>query len=377
MLEERIETIRAGRENGSDMIVRVELPSGLEIYGLATRNVYDGEWDNGPTWNYVVLGDQKFLVDTGRFGQGPALLEMMAEIGLSGRDLDFVVITHGHEDHDGGLNHIVRTTGASARAHRIYDRMTRLYPDDAPSEAKKNFPASCWHCVMPIEFSSKNCIAYHQEVSGTVIDGLDGNEENLGEAVRVHHVPGHSPDCLAFVAAGEAIMVGDAVLPEVTPIPTTERYFDHVKGVLGAEYTDFSGVCGLRTFIRSLKKLRAIGRDHPGIVVLPAHRLFYRNQWHDLDLAGRVDELIGHHIDRCADVLRILASGPKTAREIAAEHFEERLLKGLGSVMAENEINSHLELLVAAGDVQPAEDGRWTATGGHGFEAVIESLEAA
>ncbi len=46
--------INKGDDCGNEMVVKFQLPSGLEIYGLPTRNFYGGHWDLGPTWNYAV-----------------------------------------------------------------------------------------------------------------------------------------------------------------------------------------------------------------------------------------------------------------------------------------------------------------------------------
>jgi hypothetical protein len=104
--------------------------------------------------------------------------------------------------------------------------------------------------------------------------------------------------------------------------------------------------------------------------------LFYNNHWNEIDLRLRINELIEHHIERCADILRILKKGPSTAREIAAEHFEEHLLKGVGVMMAENEVLSHCELLCASNDLVSAGDKGFAATGSSHFESLIQSLEA-
>jgi hypothetical protein len=74
------EIINKGDENGNEMVVKFQLPSGLEIYGLPTKNFYGGHWDLGPTWNYAVMADKPFLVDSGRFGQGKNL------VGILGSD---------------------------------------------------------------------------------------------------------------------------------------------------------------------------------------------------------------------------------------------------------------------------------------------------
>jgi hypothetical protein len=181
---------------------------------------------------------------------------------------------------------------------------------------------------------------------------------------------------LAILAGGEALIVGDTVLPQITPIPSREAFFDQVREILAPHYTNAQSIYGLRAYIRSLRKLEQIGRTYNDLLVLPGHRLFHDNHWNEIDLVQRIIELIEHHIDRCADILRILKKGPTTAREIAAAHFEEHLLKGVGIMMAENEVLSHCELLCASNDVVLAGDKGFAATSSSNFESLIQSLEA-
>lgn len=375
MIQEMVKVIQKGDEYGNNMAIQIKLPSGLEIIGLPTKNAYGGEWDLGPTWNYVVLADKPFLVDTGRFGMGGKLMDMMESVGISPSDLEFVILSHGHEDHDGGLPEIVRSTGVEVKGHRIYNRLIRVYPTKAPTDARKNFPASCWHCLMPDSFSTQHCLSYHQERSKLDVQEIGDGHCKIGEDIFTYHIPGHSPDSLAILLGQDAVIVGDTILPDITPHPTTERLFNLVGGILGPQYKSPQSIFGLRAYIKSLKILKGMGKRSPGLLVLPAHRLFYHNHWSKMDLQARIDELIEHHIERCSDILKILKQGPKTAREIAIEHFEEPLLRGSGILMAENEIISHCELLSASKDVIEEKDMRFIASGSINFMSTIQSTE--
>lgn len=367
--------INTGDENGNEKVVRFQLPSGLEIIGLPTKNFYGGHWDLGPTWNYAVMADEPFLVDAGRFGQGKKLVGMMESAGITSKDLDFVLISHSHEDHDGGLAELVESTQLKVKAHAIYDLLIRQYPESSPAGHRKNFPAKCWHCPMPESFWSKNCLDYHRVLKDLKVDAIGDGENSIAADIRTYHLAGHSPDCLAVLLGEEAIIVGDVVLPDISPWPTRQELFTEVADVIKPDYTEPEALFGLQRYIKSLKKLEEIGIQHPEIIVLPAHRLYYNNQWNGVQLAGRATELIQHHIDRCADILEILSTRPNTAEEIAQEHFDAKLLEGFGRQMAVNEVISHCELLIDSGNVAPRNGNRFAASGKADFNNYIADLK--
>jgi glyoxylase-like metal-dependent hydrolase (beta-lactamase superfamily II) len=375
-LIEHAEVLHRGDDSGNEMLVRFRLPSGLEIFGLPTKNFYGGHWDLGPTWNYAVMSDKPFLVDAGRFGQGKNLVAMIEKIGLTAADFEFVLISHGHEDHDGGLAELVDATHLKVKAHAIYGRLVNTYPAESPADHKRDFPAKCWHCPMPETFYTKNCLAYHQVVQGLKIDPVGDGETGIEADIRTCHLPGHSPDCLAVRLGEEAIIVGDIILPDISPWPTRKSLFDEIAAVIKPHYSDAAAIFGLRRYIHSLKKLIKIAGEAPGLLVLPAHRFYYHDRWNPIDLESRAKELIEHHIQRCGAIIDILNNGAKTAEEIAAEHFEESLLEGFGSIMAENEIVSHCELLVESGDVTLQNGNAYAATSSTQFETYINDLRA-
>jgi hypothetical protein len=78
-------------------------------------------------------------------------------------------------------------------------------------------------------------------------------------------------------------------------------------------------------------------------------------------------------VQRCAAIIEILRTGPKTAEEIAQEHFEESLLEGFGSIMAANEIVSHCEFLIRCGDIVGMNKKKYAANGSGNFEKYISA----
>jgi glyoxylase-like metal-dependent hydrolase (beta-lactamase superfamily II) len=284
------------------------------------------------------------------------------------------LISHGHEDHDGGLAELVGLTRLNVKAHVIYDLLIRKYPAVAPEGDKQQFPAKCWHCPMPESFFKVNCLEYHRVLQTLKVDPIGDGITPLGKGIQVQHLPGHSPDSLVAVINHEAVIVGDVVLPDISPWPTREALYDDVADILSPRYADAAKIFGLTTYIRSLKQLQQLSTSSPDIMVFPAHRLFYEGQWRTIDLYERVEELLEHHIQRCAAILNILSIGDKTADEISEKHFEASLLEGFGRLMAANEIISHCELMAAAGDLIGINGGRYAATGTSNFEDLIRSV---
>lgn len=90
------------------------------------------------------------------------------------QDVAAVLVTHGHADHVGALEPVLRETGAPMYVH----------PDDA---------------------SRTNVQVYEPLQDGQ-------NLVIAGESIHVLHTPGHSPGSVTFVI-GEDQIVGDLVLP--------------------------------------------------------------------------------------------------------------------------------------------------------------------
>ena len=127
------EIIVAGKDNGEDMIIRYQTSKGTVVYGIAIPNIHaDAEWDLGPTWCYLVLGEKTILIDTGRFGNFDIFKSQLKTIGKILSDIDVIIITHGHEDHDGNLPEVLPATVPSEAGDEKLDLLKKppvlLYP---------------------------------------------------------------------------------------------------------------------------------------------------------------------------------------------------------------------------------------------------------
>ena len=75
------------------------------------------------------MGEKKTLIDTGRFGNHDLFKSLIAKINLDLSNIDRIIITHSHEDHDGNLAEIKASSGAELWAHQIYQAMISYHPD--------------------------------------------------------------------------------------------------------------------------------------------------------------------------------------------------------------------------------------------------------
>ncbi len=362
-----------GKSNGEDMVLHYQTVQGTDVFGLGIPNIYvNADWDLGPTWCYLVVGRETNLIDTGRFGNYVVLESMLKSIGKAFSDIDRIIITHGHEDHDGNVAEILPSVQGELWAHSIYRQMISYHPLIRDGARHPEFPGSCRQCSMPEKIYS-NCIQYHQERSLLDVDfAIDSDQRRLAEGLSFVFTPGHSADAICVVLEDEAIFTGDTLLPDITPHPTLSNSFEVNRRILPDHYSHENRVYGLANYIKSLHKLAALAPQPTA--VFPGHRLFYNGGFNLIhSLEGRAREIIQFHISRCSDILRIMDSKPMGLDDIAFQHFPASSLAGAGKLMARDEIMAHLEIMEQCGDVCWLGESRDTVkcTGSNNFIDVI------
>jgi len=346
------DVIIEGKANGDGMLVHYKTAKGTDIFGLGVPNTHvNTDWDLGPTWCYLILGKKITLIDTGRFGNLEHLKALLNSIDKDFSDIDRVIPTHSHEDHDGNLAEILSLSQAELCAHEIYSSMISYHPHITEDVIYPELPGSCRLCVMPEEFR-KECLPYHQRRSSLHIDCTIKDGQTLPEEdISFVFTPGHSADSICTVLEDEVIFTGDTLLPDITPHPSRAYSFQVNHRILPEEYAKENNVYGLLVYIKSLKKIASLATQ-PIEAAFPAHRLFYKGKFNLMHSSShRATEIIQFHIDRCQDILTITDGRPTSLDDIAAQHFDAELLVGGGKELAHAELIAHIEVMKECGDV--------------------------
>ena len=232
------DVIVKGKDNGEGMVIHYKTAKGTDVFGLAMPNIYaDADWDLGPTWCYLVFGQKTTLIDTGRQGNFEVFASILKSIGKKFSDINRIVVTHSHEDHDGNVAEIISAAQAELWAHTIYRQMISYHSHIADAALHPELPGSCRMCRMPESFYSKNCVPYHKARSALNIDfAITDGQELPGEDLSFVFTPGHSPDSLCIVLEDEVIFTGDTLLPDITSQPSLAYAFKVNHRILPEEY---------------------------------------------------------------------------------------------------------------------------------------------
>lgn len=80
---------------------RVDLSASLPDVGIFVSYIDVGQGDSA----FVSCGDDTLLIDAGVSSEGETVVDYLRSLGVA--ELDYVVCTHAHEDHCGGLDDVI------------------------------------------------------------------------------------------------------------------------------------------------------------------------------------------------------------------------------------------------------------------------------
>ena len=338
MLETEI--LKKGDDSGNGTLIEYTSSTGAVIKAIGVPQ----SWRTtlGPTWCYVIEGDDLTLVDPGCYGSLTYLEQGLEALGRSLTDVARIVVSHGHMDHDGSCPPVIRKSGAELWAHEIYGYMLQANRDDAEWGWRKEIQG-----FEAFENSETMSIAReHREVKrGLTLDHPVTDELHAG-GLTFYYTPGHSPDelCILF---DQVLFSGDHILPLITPHPSVAMSYNSFQQSLPPAYSSSNEIYGLKALLTSLKRMALLEGD---ITVLPAHRAFFRGQFNPIGVS-RATEIMEHHRDRCHELTQVMKSGPKDLVTITREYFSDREVEAQNFFLAFTEVMAHIELMQEAGDI--------------------------
>ncbi len=381
---EDIQVLREGEKSGYGIVARFTLQSGRQVAVISLPHRYPSR--TGPTWAYLTDCDGWTLIDAGSYGALDTLKDGLATLGLSLTDLKRVVITHGHQDHDGNVYDLVKASGAELWAHELYfyflpysyhdGRLAEASPLHRVIKETREREEHFYQSRSSAEDNARwlNQVRSHMQRRQSILEEKlpvhpvrDGEEL---DGLRFMYTPGHAVDEISISMDG-VVFTGDHILPQISPHPTYKQaYPEAVRDAVPGEYRD-SGECyGLACYLKSLGKVLAL--DYY-TTVFPAHRLYTHGRFHIRNLR-RAQDIVRHHVRRLERIMVIMGEGADTVSKITEKLFPARKLSGGGFFAAVPEVVSHLELLADTGDVLVDEDARVRRSGTHNFYSAIEEM---
>jgi len=173
-------------------------------------SVVDGVWMVGdatlshPKDACVYLidgGDDAALIDAGAGDAPGTILENIVSTGKTSSQIKWIIATHCHIDHTGGMNHIRKVTGADIICHAL--------------------------CAEPLEAADNDRTA--ATWYGTSLDPVDIDEtfDEPEKIIKINslelhllHTPGHSPGSISVWAdiEGKRVLFGQDIHGPFSPV---------------------------------------------------------------------------------------------------------------------------------------------------------------
>lgn len=154
---------------------------------------------------YLVQDKGMILVDTGCDVGKEKYIEIFSELGINPKEINLIVITHGHSDHFARVSELKELTGAQVLCHieAVRALQTGVNPEFIPrGEEGKEF--------LKLIADSVPEVSSPLNPDLTVDDDFDLNP--YGVSGRIIHTPGHSDCSISLVLdSGEAI-IGDMLI---------------------------------------------------------------------------------------------------------------------------------------------------------------------
>jgi glyoxylase-like metal-dependent hydrolase (beta-lactamase superfamily II) len=305
---------------------------------------------------WLIEDEPLTLLDTGP-NSGKALDDLEQQLAAHGRrveDLELIVVSHQHIDHEGLVEILARRSGAEvaaldALAPWLASYSERVEADDAFANrimGEHGIPADMRDALRAVAAAFRGwgakATVTRPLAPGTALELRD-------RTLRVHHRPGHSPSDTLFHDEARGILLGaDHLIKHISSNPLISRPLD------GGD--DDERPKALLTYLDSMRATRAMDAVD---LVLTGH-----GDPVD-DPIALIDERVRLHERRAGKIHRLIAERPRTAFEIAQAMWGNVAVTQ--AYLTLSEVLGHADLLAERGQIaEEREDGviRFVASSG-------------
>jgi glyoxylase-like metal-dependent hydrolase (beta-lactamase superfamily II) len=149
----------------------------------------------------LLLEERITVIDAGWRGNGKTVLKTLARLGRASEEIGYIVATHYHLDHVGGIAHLQQRSGGRVAAHET--EILYLQQFGLPNPIQN--PIVGWLVAPMLALLRPDRFPVDVALS-------DGNRLDILGGLEIVHSPGHTPGSISlhFPEAG-LLMVGDAL----------------------------------------------------------------------------------------------------------------------------------------------------------------------